>query len=455
MPDISCSQFTQLLVDEQPHYDKEIMRDIRPTDGWIGHMVTGTFPAHEGVSLFQDRFNVVFPNTTRPFTPTNYTSCVGTPCAKTENQIGWGSSRVSYFLEEQQWGTPLLCFDQMMHVSHAKEQWSQIISDILRPATSAIMSMFMRKRAAFWADKKYVATSQFGTTAAEFAYIWENDASGNEVYLLTNKIPTSKLTPQMLQRRVMQAMQVGYFGKNPFEGEMGPPLIELVSGMETVWELDRLGGQTGVGGSQPSTAANWRFEQWEAANKYWRYGFSGQIGNYATRIDPFELRFQLIGASGNPTYPYKFQLVLPYVNIASSGAGGAAGLQSVPNSDWDQANYSFSFRWHKQGLQALVMEQTTINPEMPYGSRNFGGKWQAVLPNVCINADGSVSALDNRRKNLVQFLGDFKLAVRPIQPKYIELYFHKRDVACVYEVDTCNNFGYSTQSYNSANTPCE
>lgn len=455
MPDISCSQFAQLLVDQEPHYDEEIMRAIRPTDGWIGHVSTGAFPAGKGTSLYQDKFQSVFPNTTRPFTAKNYTSCVGTPCAKTENQIGWGSSRLNYFLEEQQWGTPLLCFDQMMHVSAAKEQWNQIINDILKPATSAIMSMFLRKRALYWAGQKYVATSAFGTTAASFAYIWANDASGNEVFLLTNKVPTSKLTPQMLQRRVGPLMRQGYFGKTPFNEVSAPPLIELVTGMETCWELDRMGGQTGVGGSQPSTAANWRFEQWEAANKYWRYGFSGQIGNYASRVDPFELRFNLVGASGNATYPYKFQLVLPYTNIASSGAGGAAGIQSEPNAGFETAQYRISFTWHKQAMQALVQEMTTINPEMPFGSRNFGGKWKAVLPNVCVDSAGVVTALDNRRMNLLQFLGDFLMAIRPMHPEWAEAYFHMGESSCVYEVAPCSTSpGYPTQSYASTNTPC-
>jgi hypothetical protein len=48
---ISCNAFTQLLVDQQPHYDKLIIETIRPTDGWIGHVSTGQFPAGAGTSL--------------------------------------------------------------------------------------------------------------------------------------------------------------------------------------------------------------------------------------------------------------------------------------------------------------------------------------------------------------------------------------------------------------------
>lgn len=454
---ISCEAFAQYLVDQQPHYDREIIRTITPTDGsWIGHVSTGTFPAHEGVSLYQDRFENVWPNTTRPWDAKAYASCVGNPCAKTENQIGWGASRLSYFLEEQQWATPLLCFDALMHVSKAKENMRQIISDVLTPATSAIMSMFLRKRALFWAGKKFVATSSFGQSASEFNYVWVNDADGNEVFLHTDKIPTSKLTPQMLQRRVGPLMRIGYFGKTPFENESGPPLIELVTSMETVWELDHLGGSTGVGGNgNPSVQNNWRFQQWESTNKYWRYGFTGQMGNFATRTDPYEMRFQYAGGSGDATYPHRFQLILPYINVVSSGAGGAAGIKREDNPDYETACYRMSFTHHKRGMQALMMEPTTINPEMPYGSRNFGGKWKFVIPDVCVAPDGTITAIDNRRKNQGQFLADFLLAIRPLYTEFMEAYFHMAEPACVLEVAPCNVCTeYSDQLYSSANLPC-
>lgn len=455
MATISCAQFTQLLVDEQPKYDKRILRDITPMDGWIGHYASGMFPAFSGTSLYQDRFNSVYPNTTKPWNTVSYASCVGAPCNPQYNSIGWGSERLQYSLMQQSWQTPPLCFDQELHVTHAREQFSQIIGDILRPATSAIASMFLRKQALFWSSKKWIASSLFGQeTAGEFAYIWQNDANGNEVYLLTSAMPTSKLTPQMLANRVNPLIGVGYMGASPFkDGEM-PPFIELVTGLETCWELDHLGGQQGIGGT-PSIAGNWRFEQWSAANKYWRYGFTGSIGNYATRVDPFEMRFNFLGASGNATYPFKFQLVLPYENVVSSGAGGAAGLKRTWNQAFSNACYSMSFISHKQALEILTQEMAKINPEMPYVTQNYGGKWRAVLPNVCPQDDGTVTALDNRLGNIVQFLARFQLAARPGHTEWLESIFHKREPQCIIEVDTCKTCDHPTQSYDSANSPCE
>lgn len=454
---MNCREFTQALVDQEPHYDKRILRDITPMDGWIGHYATGIFPAFEGVTLFQDRFNGVWPNTSRAWATVDYASCVGAPCAETYNDIGWGSTRLNYYVEKQAWQTPPLCYDQQLHVSHAREQFQQIISDILRPATSAIMSMFLRKRALFWASKKWVADANFGQEGTgEFSYVWQNDASGNEVFLLTSKYPTSKLLPQMLANRVNPLIGVGYMGASPFKDGELPPFIELVTGLETCWELSKLGGQTGFSSSDgvPNIGNNWRFEQWSAANKYWRYGFTGQIGNYATRVDPHEMRFNYLGNSGNATYPFKFQLVLPYVNITSSGAGGAAGIKRVWNQAFTNAAFAMSYISHKQALEVLTQEAPRINAEMPYVVQNYGGKWRAVLPNVCVDSDGVVSALDNRLGNIIQFLARFELAIRPGRTEWLEAIFHQRNPQCFTPIAACIELAHPTQDYSSSLPEC-
>ena len=78
----------------------------------------------------------------RPNQCANGPGCTGSPCDPTEHCIGWGADRLTYFAEQQTWGTPLLCYDQDMHITHAEQHIAQIISEILRPATTAISSNF-------------------------------------------------------------------------------------------------------------------------------------------------------------------------------------------------------------------------------------------------------------------------------------------------------------------------
>jgi len=442
------------LVSQEPKYDELIMEDIRPTDGWLLNISTGTMPTGTPTEVTLDRFKHVYPNTTKTWVRKNVGSCVGTPCDKTEHTIGWGAERITYYAEEQYWQTPLLCYDQDMHVTHAKEHFAQIISGILKPAVSAISSNFLRKRHLQWARRKWVANANMD----DFTYEWTlgGTAGDEELFFDCSVAPGSvfKLVPQMLQRRFAPLMRLGYGGKNPFKENA--PFIELVTDMDTTWELDKLGGSTGVGGV-PSVTGNWRFTQWDAASQYWRYGFSGQIGNYQVRADESGLRFFYVGQSGaaavNAANIHRYQVVLPYVNLATSGAGGAAGIGSDENKDFETAPYRISHISHKMGMQLLTMSASPMNPEMPFGSRDFGGKWQFVMDNLGTDVNGCV--IENKRRNKGQFIADFLYYIRPLHTEFMESIFHKAEPMCVPEVDTCSpGPGYPEQSYSSENEPC-
>jgi len=76
---LTVKDFTDLLVSEQPKYDRKVLKLICPTDGWIGHCPSfhfrrGTgitqfyspydtygFPAFSGTESYQDRFSKVWP----------------------------------------------------------------------------------------------------------------------------------------------------------------------------------------------------------------------------------------------------------------------------------------------------------------------------------------------------------------------------------------------------------
>jgi len=146
------------------------------------------------------------------------------------------------------------------------------------------------------------------------------------------------------------------------------------------------------------------------------------------------------------------QVVLPYKNQVTGGAGGAAGLGSVDNPDWDNACYAISFIWHKMAMEALVSEATPVNPEMPFSSRNFGGRWQFVLDNLGADQNGCV--IENKRRNKGQFIADFKLAIRPMYTEFADTIFHMRNQACITVCAPCNPCSYPVQDFSSCNTVC-
>jgi hypothetical protein len=444
--------FIQFLANQTPYYEKDILKSIRPHDsGWIGMVSTGVWAAGTQTTHTQDRFEVVYPDITQEWTSPDDANCTGSPCDPNENVIGYGSTRRTFSQLRQSWSSTLICYDQVIPISLAKQNYEQFINNILKPATKTITSWFLKKQALYWADKKWVANAAM----TEFSYIWQSVGT-QQLYLLTSAKPDSLLTPQMLQRRVNRLMKVGYLGTDPYNDKGKLPLIELVASLDECWQLDRMGGtQAYGGGTTPTVANNWRFQEWSAASEFWRYGFSGQIGNYAVRVDHEQMRFYYVGDSGNATYPYKFLFIPPFINETSSGAGGEAGLKSNPNPYWETAQYRISFIHHRKAMELQTAEAPSINAEMPFKARNLAGKWQFVMNNLTCLQGGVVTPVDNSRMNKGKFIADFWLAIKPVYTELEEAIFHMGEPQCVVSITPCNVVsGYPTQQITSANTVC-
>ncbi len=457
---IAACDFPNFLVDQTPKFDEIIMEDIRPTDGWLLNVSTGTTPMGTPTEITQDRFRHVFPNTTKAWSRVvaNGPGCQGNPCDPTEHQIGWGADRLTYYSEQQTWSTPLMCYDQDMHITQAEAHISQIINEILRPATTDISSAFLRKRALVWAKQKWAANSSM----TPFTFQWTSPVSGalggpngdEEIYFYTNISPGNVylLAPQMLQARFSPLMRRGYAGKNPFKETTA--FIELVTDMDTCFQLERL-ANNGTGGA-PTISGNWRFTEWNAASEYWRYGFSGQIGNFQVRVDELGLRFNYVNDLGaSYTNRYQYQVILPFRNGITSGAGGSPGLGSDANPDFDTAQFAMSYIWHKKAMELLVPDAAPLNSELPFGHRDFGGKWQFQMHDL--GADVNGNAIKNAWQNKGRFASWFKYYVRPLHTEFAEAIFHKRQQSVIPNIQTANTdatMGYPVQEYNSALPNC-
>lgn len=453
----SAQSFTDFLIDQQPHYDEMIWVDITPRDGLVMHISTGTQKAGVGTTLYQDRLHSVYPDTTQKWNAVTNVACQGSPCDPTENRIGMGASRRNYNALTQSWASDLFCYDSMIPISHPRETFEQYITKILRPNTVVITSQLIRKSLLLWADVKWVADANM----TEFAYVWDViPGTTQEAYLYTNQIPTSLLTPQMLQRRVEPLLNRGFFGVTPYSGKGNLPLFPLITDLDTLWKLDHLAGTTnGFGGGSPTIQGNWRFQQWDAASEFWRYGLSGQIGNYAAQVDSGQLRFNLVSSNSadHPGFPYKFQLVLPKKNVASTGAGQEPGLKEIYNPDYQTAMYRMSFIHHQKSIELLTQENVSVNGQMPFLKRNFGGGWRFVMDNLTNGCDvnGNPIAVDNSRRNKGKFQADFRYWVRPARTEWEEAIFHLGAAQCVSVVPPCvENNTYPAQDYNSANDLC-
>ena len=439
VPCLTSQQFSNLLLTELPVYAAEILRDIRPTDMLAAHVSSGMWDAFSGVQQYQDRFRNVKANTSAAWSDVSEESCSGAPCDPVMNEICWGWERVQYGQKIQSWKSQLLCFDQEISATKAVEHVAQIVSDILRPATSDVTSMFVRKEALRLAGNKKVASAAFG----DFTYTWET--TGNqEIYMTPSSFPTSKLTPEMLKRQIPLLRNNGYFGmwtNDPFWGGY-ENFAELITDDDTCWELDKIAANQRV-------SDLWRFQMWDAAHDYYKYGMGGQIGNYMSHVDPFCLRF-------NKTNTNKLQLVLPFKNVAAgSGDPGAptVGMGSIPNPDYFAAQYQISFIWHRFAWQLLTQRMEQVNPLMPFLNRDLSGQWTFAINDLGQDCNGNV--ITNFRKNKGFFYADWRLSAKPQHTEWLTAILHLREQAVIYEVAPCTTDpGYPAQTYNSACSPC-
>ena len=328
---MTCPEsYVNYLVDQTPHFDADILRSINPQHSMIGKVATASWGSFMGNSRYFDRFTNVYANPTREWIPKEYAECEGDPCSPEADEICWGNNRVNYYKEQRNIKTKVLCFDQIRDVSDAKEHTAQIITNVLRPATNTIMSGFIRKRMWDHSGRRWVANS---TMAAVGTSTWTASAN-NEIYWDTDVDPDTvfKLTPQMLMRRVQPLARYGYYQNMVFEGF--PGMIELRTDLDTVWDLDK---QV----TNAALQAQWRYQQWDAANAFWKFGLSGQLGQYAIDTDFDILRFNYLSNPGPGAYRY--QVVLPYRNIAADN-----GLEMEPNPDYDKAQFQMSQIWHRR-----------------------------------------------------------------------------------------------------------
>jgi len=429
---IPCKSFTDFLSRRSEHLDDMIIRSMHPIDTWIGHVNTGRFKAEDGVEHTFDRFENVFPDLRGAWEDVTAASCVGQPCDPSETKIGLGFTRDSYKLQRKSYTTDLFCFDQILSADRAKQQFAHVIR-VNRRASSLITSHRFRTEALRIAKYKWATANN---TLVPITATWD----ATMTFLTVSTLPTSKLSVRHLQRRVEPQIREGALGEDINRGSQ--PMLEFVSNMDEVWNLVE-------GNSELSD--HWRFNQWEDASKYHKYGWVGKIGNYGLRADWNPLRFNVYsGPAANGSYV--LQLVYPYENVAAT-----EGIKESVNSDFDNAPIQLDFIWHRKAMTSLVRDTTAINPEMPFAMRDFAGRWQFVMDNLTCGTDvnGNPIAVDNARRNKGKFIADFSFATQAEYPELAEAFLTLREPACIVDIPTCASLPYPyPQNYSSANDEC-
>jgi hypothetical protein len=368
-------------------------------------------------------------------------SCVGQPCDPSTQKIGLGFTRDSYKLQRKAYETDLFCFDQILSADRAKQQFAHVIKT-LRRATNIIVSHRLKTEALRIAKYHW---STANNTLVPVTATWD----ATMTFLTVSTLPTSKLSARHLQRRVQPQIREGAMQAETNHGTQ--PMLELVTAMDEIWNL--------VEGN-PELSDHWRFQDFGAAAvDFYKYGWTGKVGNYGLRDDSYSLRFNIFSQDG--LGGGVLQIVYPYTNVAAT-----EGIKEAINPDYDLAPVQLDFIWHRMAMTSLVRDTTQINPEMPFASRDFGGKWQFVMDNLTCGFSTVVDsvtgatvqvpiAVNNERRNKGKFIADFSFATKAEHPEFAEALFVLREQACLVDIPTCAAYPYpGAQNYESANALC-
>jgi hypothetical protein len=460
---ITGGQYADFLATQVPVYDTEIVKDIRPWEaGLVGYYSTSTFEAFtDNVHIF-DRLRAVYPDTTQPWYPRpsaggpgvppqawpgsaeNGLNCVSNQCDLPPNKITWGTTRQEYQLSGQAWESDILCLDEMMPKTLAKQHFAQIITDVLTPASQFVTGDYLLKQALYngnvapYGNGPQVCTN---TGFSPFTFSWDGgnpaatDPAGSQgyKYLTTSADPTSKLTPLMLQSIVNQQWMLGALKRSP-EAMLGK--LQVHTDNDTLYSWLQ-GNPTINDRVRYNDAA--AFET--GAKEFYKYGFNGTVGDYNVKVLPFIMRFNQVSAG-------RYQIVQPYVNAATT-----LGFGDTFNQDYINAQYQISYVNHPMSLMFKPFRPGQVNKMMPFMIRDYAGKWQFGIDNL--GADAAGIAINNVKRNKGKFFADFRFAMKATHPEWLIPIFHLREGPCVYGVSTCNpSPGYPAQNYSSAPTQC-
>lgn len=433
-----CKAFFDFLFDQSPHFDNDILKDWFPTDdAWIGHVSTIPWESFTGTTHVYDHVHVGAPDLSQSWDKfdTQSTDCVSNACTPRAISVGWGSTRKTYDRERKRYETNVLCFDQMNTRAKAKQQLAEIIRGI-KDLTKMIWSDYIRRNSLMLAEKIYICGQdrrEIDISASMFTGGMKTIRLGSDAAL-----PTSTLTIQYLQRFYEPLQGNGYF-KSKY---VPNGIFKLIT--------DPISSQQLVEGN-PALVSNYRFDDFQKGGKLFQYGMSKGIGNFGVAWDMFPARF----------YPLNDGLgtllrVWPYVN-----APATIGIKPTVNQKWLDAPIQYSAIWHPEAMKRAVPELTAVHPEMPFLTRDLGGKWNFTGPqsDTLVVTDpntGDTCVIDNKARNQGLWWADFESGFRFEYPEWVRGILHSREPGCVVDNPVCTTApAYVTQDYSDINPVCE
>lgn len=434
----NCTAFNDFLYDQSPHFDREILKDWKPVDdAWVGQIATMPWDAFTGALHTYDQFHMGYPDLTQAWSAiaSDQTGCITNACDNPAICVGWGETRKDYGLERITYETNVLCFDQINTKAKAKQLVSQIISG-LRDVSKEVWSDYHRRNALMANEYVYV-TDMDGDTAVAITPSMFTGAMATIDLGSADNVPTTVLTIQYLQRQYAPLMGNGYFnGKFVQEG-----MMKLITDPITSNQLIE---------QNPALNQFYRFDDFKTGATLFKYGMRQAIGNFGIAFDLNPARFY---HQGNGV----LLRVWPYTNVAAD-----IGIKRQWNTQYELAPIQLSYIWHPEAMKRATRNLESISPEMPFLTRDLGGKWNFTGGNrdrffqKTDPATAEVCNVDNKKGNKGFLWADFEGGFKVEYPQWTRPILHLREPGCLVNSVPCSTApDYVEQDYSGCNPVCQ
>lgn len=452
-----CTKYFAFLADRTPHWDEDILKDWFPNDdAWMGQVATADWKSFTGTQHVKDRLHMAAPDLSGGFNTfdtqsmltnnglgdaTSVGGCLDGVCTPPEVCVAWGITRQTYDRYRKSYTTQPFCFDEINTRAKAKEQLASIVAG-LKDISKMVQSDFLRYSSLKFNDTIYIAGAALNTVAigaSTFTGACTTIDIGGQANL-----PTSELSMGYLQRFYEPLQFEGYF-KSQY---VPNGLFKLITDPVTSQQLTN---------GNPTLITNFRFSDFQKGGELFKYGMQKGVGNFGIAWDGFPMRF-----NWDPN-ALVLRRIFPYVNVAAGQPGGPTmGVKKIVNPYYLTAPYQVSHIWHPEAMKRYVPKLESVNPEMPFLTRDLAGKWKFVggdRDKVLVVRDpvtGQTCTIDNKRGNQGLMYADFESGIEMQRPELTRCILHLREPGAVADVvPTSDAPAYVLQDYSGCLPLCQ
>src|SRR3954466_1233757 len=125
----ACLAFNDWLTHRSPQwFPKEFARDRQPWSwGYLNMYPQSPFPSFMGTTLHWNKIHVTRPNDNGCWEAMDADPCMTAICDPERLYTGWGTEDLTFGKYHRDYQTPVFCYDQLRHVTEAKQQLAAIV----------------------------------------------------------------------------------------------------------------------------------------------------------------------------------------------------------------------------------------------------------------------------------------------------------------------------------------